>query len=178
MDVRECYAITAPGLEEITAGELSDLGLKPRAREAGGVTFRAELPGLWKANLHLRTASRIVARVGEFRATAFFELEKRARTIPWADLVAPGATVTFRVTSRKSKLYHGKAVAERLAEAVTAAVTGVTVVKSSVVVDDGEVGEVEEVAASDLLPPSRLPATDTGVLQGPSASIVHRPPLP
>jgi putative N6-adenine-specific DNA methylase len=149
MNVRECYAITAPGLEEITADELRELGLKPRSREAGGVTFRADLSGLYSANLQLRTASRIVVRVAEFRATAFFELEKRARTIPWADLVAPGAAVTFRVTSRKSKLYHGKAVAERLGEAVIGAVSGVTVVKSL------EVGEVGEAESSEVLPPSR-----------------------
>ena len=158
MDVRECYVVTSPGLEEVTAGELSALGIFPEGREPGGVTFHADFPGLWKANLHLRTASRVVMRFGEFRATAFYELEKRAKKLPWATLVAPGTTVTFRVTSRKSKLYHGKAVAERLAESVTAAVTGVTVVKSSMVVEGGEVGEVGEVEGDAILPPSRPPA--------------------
>ncbi len=154
MDVRECYVVTAPGLEEVTAGELSTLGLFPEGREPGGVTFHSDFSGLWKANLHLRTASRVLMRFGEFRATAFYELEKRAKKLPWATLVPPGTAVAFRVTSRKSKLYHGKAVAERLAESVTAAVTGVTVVKSAV---PEEVGEVEEVEMSEHLPPSRLP---------------------
>ncbi|MFI5210743.1 MAG: class I SAM-dependent RNA methyltransferase [Gemmatimonadales bacterium] len=153
MDVRECYVVTAPGLEEVTAGELAALGLAPAGGEPGGVTFHADPTGLWKANLHLRTASRVVMRFGEFRATAFYELEKRAKKLPWASLVAPGSTVTFRVTSRKSKLYHGKAVAERLGEAVVGAVPGVRVVKSSVVVEDGEVGEVAEVEGDAILPP-------------------------
>ena len=125
-----------------------------RGASPAASTFHADLTGLWKANLHLRTASRVVMRFGEFRATAFYELEKRAKKLPWTALVAPGSAVTFRVTSRKSKLYHGKAVAERLAESVSGAVSGVKVVKSSAVVEDGE-GEDDE-----ILPPSRPPATD------------------
>jgi putative N6-adenine-specific DNA methylase len=155
MELRQGYVITAPGLENITAAELAGLGLPPEGVEPGGVTIHADLVGFWRANLHLRTASRVVVRFGEFRARAFYELEKRANKLPWATAVAPGATVTFRVTSRKSKLYHGKAVAERLAEAVTAAVPGVTVVKS---LEVGEVGDVGEVDDDESLPPSRTPA--------------------
>jgi putative N6-adenine-specific DNA methylase len=147
MDVRECYVVTAPGLEQLTAGELSALGLVPGGREPGGVTFHADFSGLWKANLHLRTASRVVMRIGEFRAKAFYELEKRAKKLPWGTLVPPGTAVTFRVTSRKSKLYHGKAVAERLGESVSDAVSGVTVVKSAAGAE-----EADEAANSGALP--------------------------
>jgi len=145
MDVLDCYVITAPGLEEITAAELVALGFTPAGRETGGVTFHTDPAGLRKANLHLRTASRVVVRFAEFHARAFSELEKRAKKLPWASVVAPGANVTFRVTSRKSKLYHGKAVAERLAEAVVGAVPGVKVVKSA--------EEAEEAVNQEILPP-------------------------
>ena len=47
------------------------------------------------------------------------------RRIPWALSVAPGASVRFRVTCKKSRLYHSDAVAQRLANAVSRAVTGV-----------------------------------------------------
>jgi putative N6-adenine-specific DNA methylase len=70
-----------------------------------------------RANLWLRTASRILVRVAEFQATAFFELEKRARRIPWADFLASGSRPEFRVTTHKSRLYHSDAVAERLTSA-------------------------------------------------------------
>ena len=80
------------------------------------------LEQLYAANLQLRTASRIVLRLRTFTARAFWELEKQARRVPWETVVAPGAAVAFRVTSRKSKLYHEAAIAERLAEAVTRAV--------------------------------------------------------
>ena len=121
----ECYAIVAPGLEALTAAELAALGIPPGETGAGGVAFRATPAQLYSANLHLRTASRIIVRLAAFHATAFYELEKRAKKVPWAAWVAPGSTVQFRVTSRKSKLYHGRAVAERLAEAVAGAVSGV-----------------------------------------------------
>ena len=71
-----------------------------------------------RANLWLRTASRVLVRVAKFRATEFFELEKRAKKIPWEQFVAPGRPVEFRVTARKSKLYHSDAIAARLLAAV------------------------------------------------------------
>lgn len=70
-----------------------------------------------RANLWLRTASRVLVRVAEFPATAFFELEKRARRLPWMDYLASGSRPTFRVTTHKSRLYHSDAVAERLTAA-------------------------------------------------------------
>ena len=66
-----------------------------------------------RANLWLRTASRVVARIARFKATAFYELENRAKRIVWRDFVAGGAA-EFRVTAHKSKLYHSSAIAERL----------------------------------------------------------------
>jgi putative N6-adenine-specific DNA methylase len=73
-----------------------------------------------RANLWLRTASRVLVRVAEFKATEFYELEKRAKKIPWDRFVTPGREVEFRVTARKSKLYHSDAIAERLLSAVGA----------------------------------------------------------
>ena len=108
------YAITAPGIEAITAAELTALGLPVVATEPGGVTFPATPTQLYAVNLHSRTATRVVVRVAEFTARTFFELERHARKVPWERFAAPGAAVEFRVTSRKSKLYHQRAIEERL----------------------------------------------------------------
>ncbi|HEU5359451.1 MAG TPA: class I SAM-dependent RNA methyltransferase [Gemmatimonadales bacterium] len=109
------YAITAPGIEAITARELTALGLPVTATEPGGVAFSATPVQLYAANLHSRTASRIIVRVVEFSARTFFELERHAKKVPWERFAAPGSAVSFRVTSRKSKLYHQGAIEERLA---------------------------------------------------------------
>jgi putative N6-adenine-specific DNA methylase len=72
---------------------------------------------LYDANLRLRVASRVLVRVAEFRARTFFELERHARRVPWERFVAPGGAVRLRVSSRKSKLYHEGAIAQRLLDA-------------------------------------------------------------
>lgn len=123
--VLDCYAITPPGVEALTAGELTALGMAPDATEPGGVTFRATLAQVAVANLELRTASRVLVRVAAFHASAFHELERRAARLPWEAYLPPGAGIAFRVTSRKSKLYHQDGITERLAGAAARRVPGV-----------------------------------------------------
>jgi putative N6-adenine-specific DNA methylase len=110
----ECYAVTHPGLESITARELAGLGIPPGDTEPGGVAFTGDATTVIAANLHLRTASRVLVRMGRFRARTFPELERHARRLPWSDYLPAAAVVAFAITSRKSKLYHQGAIAERL----------------------------------------------------------------
>ncbi|HEX6047670.1 MAG TPA: hypothetical protein VFZ21_00315 [Gemmatimonadaceae bacterium] len=119
------FAVTAPGLERLALGELERLGSRDADVVAGGVTFGASRQLLYAANLHLRTASRVLARIGVFRATAFHELERRAGKIPWEAFVSPNLDVALRVTCRKSRLYHSDAVGERVASAIASRVVGV-----------------------------------------------------
>jgi putative N6-adenine-specific DNA methylase len=113
-------------LELLVAGELAGLAraypLHVGDSAAGGVEFRAGPAGLYAAQVHLRVASRVLVRLGAFRATAFGELERHAARLPWAEFVPPTHRVQFRVTSRKSRLYHQDAIAERLHASVVAAV--------------------------------------------------------
>ena len=125
-----CYAITAPGVEHLTADELRAAGAGVGVVESGGVTFEAAPGILYAANLQLRTASRLVVRIAHFHAASFAELEKHARQVAWSRWVGAGGAVHFRVTSRKSRLYHQEAVAERLERAVVAAVAGVRAVRA------------------------------------------------
>lgn len=110
------FAVTAPGLEPLCASELADLGIAAVGEE-GGVSWSGDLTSVARANLWLRTASRVIVRVAEFRARTFFELERHARQVPWSRFVSKGGEVEFRVTSRKSKLYHTGAIAQRLGTA-------------------------------------------------------------
>ena len=109
------YIVCAPGLERLTAGELRGIGLDSGSVEAGGVALTGGMDAIQLANLHLRTASRVVARVAEFRVTTFYELEARARRIEWERWLG-AEPVRLRVTCRKSKLYHSDAVAQRFIE--------------------------------------------------------------
>jgi putative N6-adenine-specific DNA methylase len=123
-----CFAVAAPGLEPLVADELRALQdihpLVLEAPEPGGVGFRTDRAGLYAANLHLRIASRVLVRVGAFHASAFRQLERHAAGVPWGEFVGDGQRVEFRVTSRKSRLYHQDAVAERLQAAVVTRASG------------------------------------------------------
>lgn len=112
------FAITAPGLEQFAAAELRALGIAAPVIEAGGVAFTGTLDDVYAANLWLRTASRVVIRIASFHASEFHELERRAKRVPWDRYIGVPARVRFRVTCRKSRLYHSDAVAERLAKII------------------------------------------------------------
>lgn len=124
------FVVTTPGLKAITAQEMMRLGLLPSSKEgneagsspgsggAGGIEIEGRLEDLYRLNLYLRTATRVLVRLGEFYAAAFSELRKKASRLPWENYLAPGAPVALRVTSHKSRLYHSSGVAERVAGAI------------------------------------------------------------
>jgi putative N6-adenine-specific DNA methylase len=151
------FASTAPGLESIAAGELKALGTRGR-QEIGGVAFTADLQRLYEANLWLRTASRVLVRLGSFHASTFYELERRAKKLPWADFLPPSGAVRVRVTCRKSKLYHSDAVAERVLSAIAG--SGARVIEGSATeIDDENADASENTDASEMSDASDLQAT-------------------
>ena len=106
------FVVTAPGLEIFTAEELRVLNGDSIQSEPGGILFKGDLSALYRANLQLRTASRVLARLGNFfYASTFPELQKRASRLPWERFLTPGQPVAMHVTCHKSKLYHSDAVA-------------------------------------------------------------------
>ncbi|HET9751412.1 MAG TPA: RNA methyltransferase [Myxococcales bacterium] len=116
------FAVCAPGLEPVLEAEVRALGLQGRA-VAGGVEVHGALREAMRLNLRSRTASRVLVRLGEpFRAAAFPELVEKASSLPWEQFVRRGARVAFRVTCRKSRLYHSGAVEERLLAALSSRV--------------------------------------------------------
>ncbi len=116
------FAITAPGLEEILAAEIASLTGRIGETSSGGVAFGGGLKDMRRVNLWSRVANRVLVRIDEFHASSFHELERRAKQIEWSRFVNPGQAIRFRVTCRKSRLYHSDAVAERFAAAINAKV--------------------------------------------------------
>jgi len=114
----ELFAICAPGLESVLETEMRTLGLDVGKRDIGGVAFAGGSSALFRSNLWLRTATRVVARVGEFHARLFDELERHSRKLAWSRFIASGQPVRLRVSTSKSRLYHTGAVAQRIAEAM------------------------------------------------------------
>lgn len=127
------FAVCTPGLESFTAREMKELGFRSTAsslppgvsstseeglEEIGGVGFRGSLADLYRANLHLRTASRVLLHLGSFYADTFSDLGRRAKRLDWETYLKPGNPVALRVTCHKSRLFHSVAVSERLVNSI------------------------------------------------------------
>lgn len=115
----DIFLITAPGLETLLATEAREKGFKVLSTVPGGVTIRGGWPDVWRANLQMRGANRVLARVGEFRALYLSQLEKAAKEFAWAEILPNGAIVTVEATCHKSKIYHAGAARERLETALS-----------------------------------------------------------
>jgi putative N6-adenine-specific DNA methylase len=111
------FAVASPGCEALGRQELAALGLTARA-VSGGVEFNGRLHEAYRANLNLRTASRILMRIHSFRANAFRSLEKAASEFAWELFIPAGAPPRLHVTTHHCRLHHTGAVAERLAAAI------------------------------------------------------------
>jgi putative N6-adenine-specific DNA methylase len=72
-----------------------------------------------RANLLLRGAGRVLARIGAFRAFHLAQLDKRARKFPWAAVLRPDVPLRVEVSCRNSKIYHDRAARQRVERAIT-----------------------------------------------------------
>jgi putative N6-adenine-specific DNA methylase len=113
----ELFAVSQPGLEKVTEKELLELGIKGKVIP-GGVVFSGGLRELYLTNLWLRSATRVLLRFCRFRALHFAELVRKASRCKWEKFVKEGTPLKVRVTSRNSKLYHTKAIEERILRAI------------------------------------------------------------
>lgn len=115
----EIFLGTQPGLESLLLQEAIECGFKRAKSVGGGVTVWGDWNDVWRANLVLRGASKVLARIGEFRAFHLAQLDKRSRKFPWGETLTPGHTVKVEVvTNRKSKIYHAGAAIERIERAI------------------------------------------------------------
>ena len=82
----ERYELIAPchfGLEAVLKKEVVDLGYEVTEVENGRVTFIGDAEAICRANIFLRTAERVLLKVGIFKAVTFDELFEATRAIPW-----------------------------------------------------------------------------------------------
>ncbi|WP_055047438.1 THUMP domain-containing class I SAM-dependent RNA methyltransferase [Devosia sp. A16] len=114
----EIFLVATPGLETALRDEAAALGFSHVKQVEGGVAITGHWPDVWRANLELRGATRVLARFASFRAMHLAQLDKRARKLPWAAVLRPDVAVAVEATCRKSKIYHAGAAAQRVATAI------------------------------------------------------------
>ena len=122
----ERYELIAPchfGLEAVLKKEILDLGYEIVRVEDGRVTFAGDEDAICRANIFLRTAERILLKVGQLHAVTFDELFEGIKALPWENYIpSDGKFWVAKASSVKSKLFSPsdiqsivkKAIVERL----------------------------------------------------------------
>jgi putative N6-adenine-specific DNA methylase len=120
----ELIATTAFGLEAIVAHELKQLGYQELQVENARVTFLADITAIPRCNLWLRSADRLLLKMGEFEAKSFEELFEKTKALNWNDWIPAQAKFPVEGKSIKSKLFSvrdcqaivKKAIVEKMKE--------------------------------------------------------------
>lgn len=113
------------GMEAVLKREISDLGYDITEVADGRVTFFGDEEALCRANVFLRTAERILIKIGSFHAETFEELFQGTKSLPWEEYIpVDGRFWVAKAASVKSKLFSPsdiqsimkKAMVERMKE--------------------------------------------------------------
>ncbi|MGB8314710.1 MAG: class I SAM-dependent RNA methyltransferase [Aestuariivirga sp.] len=114
----EIFLVSPLGLEAVLCAEVAEKNFANPKPVTGGVLVRGGWPEVWRANLEIRGATRVLARIGSFHAGHLAQLDKLARKFPWGDNLHSDVPVKVEVTCRKSRIYHAGAAAQRIETAI------------------------------------------------------------
>src|SRR2546421_3078572 len=134
------FATCARGLEPLLARELAGLGAADVEPGRGGVRFRGDAAVLYRANLWLRTAVRVLQPVLEADVRSPDELYDAVRTIDWAEHLSADHTLAVDCNVRDSAITHSQYAARRVKDAVCDQFRERTGVRPSVDADRPMVG--------------------------------------
>ncbi len=105
MSTFELIATSAFGIEAVTSRELKKLGYFNQKVENGRVTFSGDQSAICRTNLWLRTADRVLLKMGEFTALSFEELFEQTKALPWDEIIPVDAEFPVEGKSIDSKLF-------------------------------------------------------------------------
>src|SRR5262245_28620056 len=114
----EIFLVAPPGLEDVLCAEVGAKGFNSPKAVPGGVTIRGGRPEVWRANLWVRGAGRVLAVLASFRAQHLDELKREARKVAWGEVLRPDVAFRVEATCTKSRIYHSGAAAERIETAI------------------------------------------------------------
>jgi putative N6-adenine-specific DNA methylase len=112
------FATCGRGIEPVLAGELRDLGATDIEPGRGGVHFAGDKALLYRANLWLRTAIRVLRPILEVVVTSPEELYEAVRTIDWAEYMTSDHTLAVDCNVRSSHITHSKYAALKTKDAI------------------------------------------------------------
>lgn len=114
------------GMEAILKREITDLGYDITEVADGRVTFYGDEEALCRANIFLRTAERILIKLGSFSAETYEELFQGTRELPWEEFIPPnGRFWVTKAASVKSKLFSPSDIQSIMKKAMVERLKGV-----------------------------------------------------
>lgn len=114
----EFIAKTMHGLEELLMQELTAVGAKDVKTLRRAVSFTGDLEVMYKANLHCRTAIRILKKSYEFTAKDEKELYDQVRALPWEDHMSLDETFAIDASVNSEKFKHSKYASLKMKDAI------------------------------------------------------------
>lgn len=125
----EKWELIAPchfGLEAVLKREILDLGYEISKVEDGKVTFWGDAQAVADANVFIRTAERILIKVGEVHAETFEELFQGTKDLPWENYIPEdGKFWVAKANSIKSKLFSPSDIQSIMKKAIVERLKGV-----------------------------------------------------
>jgi len=114
------------GMESVLKKEIIDLGYDITEVADGRVTFFGDEEAVCRANVFLRTAERVLIKIGSFHAETFEELFQGTRNLPWEDyLPVDGKFWVAKAASVKSKLFSPSDIQSIMKKAMVERLKGV-----------------------------------------------------
>lgn len=118
MEQYRYIAKTLKGLEEVLATELTNLGANNIKIQRRVVEFTGDKALLYKANLYLRTALRILKPIASFRAITPDDVYEEAKKINWDQFMDLNTTFAIDATVYSEDITHSKFVSYRVKDAI------------------------------------------------------------
>lgn len=111
-------AKTFRGLEEVLTKELLNIGANNVKTERRAVSFTGNLKLLYKANLYLRTASRVLLPIAEFNAKDVDEVYESVKKIKWDQYLTVNNSFAIDSTVYSDIFRHSRYVTYRVKDAI------------------------------------------------------------
>lgn len=118
MSIERYFATCGRGIEPVLAEELRGLGAAEVEPGRGGVSFRGEIALLYRANLWLRTAVRVLRPILEADVSSPDELYEAVGSLDWSRYLTPEHTLAVDCNVRDSHITHSKYAALRVKDAI------------------------------------------------------------
>jgi len=133
------FATCAKGVEPILAKELKELGVQNFRTASGGAHFEGSMEAMYRANLWLRTANRVLMRLAVFSCPTPQVLYQNVRQIRWHDWISAQQTLAVDCNCRNSAISHSHFAALKIKDAIVDQIRDSTGSRPSVDTQDPDI---------------------------------------